>query len=90
MQRWVEQADRDRVPGHRLEDPFEVRLLHRQQLLERAAPLRLGPRHDHLAHDRKPVLGHEHVLGAAEPDALRAELAGPRRVLRCVGIRPDA
>ena len=32
VQRRVEQADRDREPGHRLEDALEVLLLERQQL----------------------------------------------------------
>ncbi len=74
-------------PGHRLEDPLEVGLLHRQQPLERRTPLVLVPRQDHLAHDRQPLVGHEHVLGAAEPDALGAELARLRGVLGSVGVR---
>ena len=37
VQRRVEQPDRDRQPVHRLEDPLEVGLLERQQLLERRA-----------------------------------------------------
>ena len=47
---------------------------------------------DHLLHDRQPLLAEEHVLGAAEADPLRAELARPRRVLRRVGVRahPEA
>ena len=34
VQRRIEEADRDREPGHRLEDALEVGLLHRQQLVE--------------------------------------------------------
>ena len=41
MQRRVEQPDRHRQPGHRLEDPLEVGLLHGQQPLERRAALLL-------------------------------------------------
>ena len=41
------------------------------------APLLLARGHDHLAHDRQPVLGHEHVLGAAEADALRRRTRAP-------------
>ena len=74
-------------PGHRLEDPLEVGLLHRQQPVERRAALLLVAGQDHLADDREPVLGHEHVLGAAEADALGAELARLRRVLGRVGVR---
>jgi len=40
--------------------------------------------------DGKALLLHEHVLRAAEPDPLRAVVAGDLRVARVVGIRPDA
>ena len=90
VQRRVEQADRDREAGHRLEDALEVALLHRQQPGERRAARLLGAREDHLAHDRQPVLGHEHVLGAAEADALGAELAGLGGVLGRVGVGAHA
>ena len=43
---------------------------------------------DHLLHDRQAFLLHEHVLGAAEADALRAELARAHRVMRVVAVRP--
>ena len=86
----VEQADRDREPGHRLEDPLEVGLLHRQQLVERRATILLGDGEDHLLHHRQPLLLHEHVLGAAEADALGAELARLGGVLRRVGVGAHA
>ena len=73
VERRVEQPDRDREPVHRLEDRLEVRPLHRQQLGERAAPAGVIAGHDHLAHGGDPVALEEHVLGAAEPDPLRAE-----------------
>ena len=50
----------------------------------------LVARQDHLLHDGQPVLRHEHVLGAAEADALGAELARLRRVLGCVRVRAHA
>ena len=87
VQRRVEEPDRHRQARHRLEDPLEVGLLVRQELVERGAALLLARGHDHLAHDREPVLGHEHVLGAAEADPLRAELPRLRRVLGRVGVR---
>ena len=87
VQRRVEQADRDRQPGHRLEDPLEVGLLERQQPVERGAALRLGLGQDHLLHDRQPLVAEEHVLGAAEADALGAELARAGGVLGVVGVR---
>ena len=47
-------------------------------------------RHDHLAHRGEPVAVEEHVLGAAEPDALGAEVAAAVRVRRRVGVDPHA
>ena len=45
---------------------------------------------DHLAHRADAVLVEEHVLGAAEPDALGAELQRDARVVRRVGIGAHA
>ena len=87
MERRVEQADRDRQPGHRLEDRLEVGLLEREEPVERVAAALLVAGEDHLLHDGQPLLAEEHVLGAAEADALRAELARLRGVLGVVGVR---
>ena len=87
VQRRVEQPDRHRQAGHGLEDPLEVALLHRQQPVERGAALGLAVGHDHLAHDRQPLLRHEHVLRAAEADPLGAQLARLEGVGRRVGVR---
>ena len=65
MQRRVEQSDRHRQPGHRLEDPLEIGLLEREEPVERVAAPGLVAREDHLLHDRQPLLAEEHVLGAA-------------------------
>ena len=46
-------------------------------------------RKDHLLHDRQPLGRHEHVLGAAEADPFRAELARLRGVLGRVGVPAD-
>ena len=58
--------------------PTKSVALQRQQLGQRGAPRldRLGE--DHLAHRLDLALAEEHVLGAAQPDALGAE--GDRRV----------
>ena len=62
----------------------------RQQLVERLLPV-LGRRgQDHLLHDREPLLGHEHVLGAAQSDALGAELARLGGVLGRVAVGANA
>ena len=86
MQRRVEQPDRHRQADHRLEQALEVLLLERQQLGERLAALLLAVGHDHRPHLGLAVLGHEHVLGPAQPDALRAELARLLRAGRVVGV----
>ena len=58
---------------HRAEEADEVRALHRQQLREVLVALRVVVREDHLLHDRQPLGLEEHVLGAAQADALGAE-----------------
>ncbi len=71
-------------PVHLAEDGLEVAALHRQELRERALAAGEVGRQDHLA-DGVDALGvEEHVLGAAETDALGAELrAPPRRRSAC-------
>ena len=86
MQWRVEQPDRHRQPGHRLEDALEVALLERQQPVERGTTCRLVVRQDHLLDDGEAFLAEEHVLGPAEADPLRAELARPDRVRRRVRV----
>ena len=88
MQRRVEEPDDHRQPGHRLEDAFEVATLDREQLRQLLLALLGGVGHDHRLHDRQPILLHEHVLRAAEADALGAVLARLDRVARIVGVRP--
>ena len=63
--------------------------LHRQELRERGAPAGLVVGEDHLAHREDAVALEEHVLGAAEADALGAEVARRARVVRRVGVGAD-
>ena len=74
VQRRVEQPDGDGQAVHRLEDALEVGPLQLGELLERGALLRVVGGEDEALHDRQAV-AEEHVLGAAEADALGAELA---------------
>jgi hypothetical protein len=46
--------------------------------------------HDHLLHHRQALFLEEHVLGAAQADALGAEAAGALGVARVVGVGPHA
>ena len=88
VQRRVDESDHNGQSRHRLEDPHEVAALHRQQPCKVFLTLAGGGGHDHRLHDRETVLLHEHVLGAAEPDALRAVLARLDRIARVVRVRP--
>ena len=65
-------------PLHDLEQLDEIGALHRQELGERRAAALLVVGQDHLAHRADAVLVEEHVLGAAEPDALGAEFHARR------------
>ena len=90
VQRRIDGADRDRHAVHRLEDAVEVVALQRQQLVERLAPVGFVVGEDHPLDDRNPPFAEEHVLGAAQPDAARAERVGELRLIRQVGVGADA
>jgi hypothetical protein len=85
----VEQADGDGTALHGLVDGLEVALLHRLELLERLFALLGGLGDDHLADGADAVGLEEHVLGAAEADALGAEGGRLRGVVRRVGVGAD-
>ena len=72
--------------AHDLEQLDEVGALHRQKLGERRAARSFVVGQDHLAHGADAVLVEEHVLGAAQPDALGAEFDRGARVGRRIGI----
>ena len=86
MQRRIEQADGHRLAGHDLEQLDEILALHRQELGERRAPPLGVVGEDHLAHRHDAALLEEHMLGAAEPDAVGAEGEGLARIGRGIGI----
>ena len=90
VQRRIEQADGDRQAGHDLEQLDEVLALHRLDLGQRRAAALLVVGQDHLAHGHDAVALEEHVLGAAEADALGAELARLGRIGRRLGVGADA
>ena len=74
VERRVEQADGDRQAVHRPEYALEVLALVRQELVERLLPFGEVGGENHLAHRVDSVALKEHVLSAAETDALGAEL----------------
>src|SRR3546814_5445166 len=75
VERRVEQTDRDRKPRHHLENSGEVGALFGEQFGERDAAARFILGEDHLAHRGDARGVEEHMLGAAEADALRTEVA---------------
>ena len=90
MERRIDGADGDRLAVHRLEHAVEVGALQRQQLVQRRAAIRLVVGEDHLLHLLDAALAEEHVLGAAQPDAARAERVGELRLVGQVGVGADA
>ena len=61
----------------------------RQELLQRDAAFLFVLRQNHRPHLLDALAFEEHVLGAAQADALGAELASPLGVVRRVGVRAD-
>ena len=90
MQRRIEQPDRDRQALHDFEQLDEIGALHRQQLRQRRAARLFVLGKDHLAHGADAGFLEEHVLGAAQPDALAAKLDGGARIFRRVGVDANA
>src|SRR5271156_372710 len=98
MQRRIDQADGDRESVHGFEDADEVATLERKQLVQRLDASLPIVRQDHLLNGTLALvtlfgmleIGEEHVLGAAQPDALGTEFASFARILRRVRIGADA
>ncbi len=76
MQRGIQITDDHRAALHGGVELLEVALLHGQQLVQRGLPLLHGVGADHLADGGDAVRLKEHMLGAAQADALRAQLPG--------------
>ena len=95
MQRRVEQPDRDGQPVHDASSSSTKSARCSGSSASSAAVARLvGVGEDHPLDEHAPV-AEEHVLGAAQPDALGPEATRPRRVVAGVGVRahpqaPDA
>ena len=90
MQRRVQKTHGDRQTIHGREDALEVLSLHGLELDQGLLQGVVAFREDHLPHYLEPLALHEHVLRAAQPDALGPEFPGPPGVLRGVGVRPHA
>ena len=87
VQRRVEEPDGDGQAVHRLEDLGEVLALQRQERGQRLLDAGLVLGDDQLLHQLAP-LAEEHVLGAAQADALGAEATCAGGVLGGVGVGP--
>ena len=90
VQRRIERPDHHRVSIHRFEQAGEIGTLHGQKLLQRLAARFFVARQNHGLHERQTIFGEEHVLGAAEPDTLGAELARDLRIAWNIRIGADA
>ena len=89
VQGGIQEADGDGAALHGLVDALEVALLHGLQLGQGLLPLLHGVGADHLPDGGDAVLIEEHVLGAAQADALGAELPGLGGVVGRVGVGAD-
>ena len=96
MQWGVDQANDDWIAlasfgiDHRGEDALKVAALEWQQLVEGGLAFLLILRQDHLLYDGQAFLLHEHVLGATEADAFRAEGHSALCIARIVCVGPHA
>ena len=88
VQRRVQQPDVHRQPVHRVQQLGEVLALQRQQRGQRVVALVGGTGQDDPL-DQRPAVAEEHVLGAAQADALGAKGSRPDGVLGGVRVRPD-
>eukprot|EP00961_Rhodomonas_salina_P160151 2156303-Rhodomonas_salina.2 len=78
VERGIKKADGDGEAVHGSEDALEVNALEGEQLRQRLLAPREVVGHDHLPHRTDALFSREeHVLGAHQPDALRA--VAPRR-----------
>ena len=84
VERRIQEADGDGSALKSLIKSLEVALLHGQELGESFLSLLDGVGDDHLTHRHDPVGLEEHMLGAAEADAFRAELARLTGVLAMI------
>ena len=89
VQRRVDEAHDDGQAIHRIEQACKVSALVRQQFIQRLGAAFGGLGEDHALHDGQALLLEEHVLGAAEANALGAEAASALCVSRVVSVGPD-
>ena len=86
MQRWIEQANRDRQSVHRSQDADEVFFLGFTKLLERRSFFVGGVGQNHSTHHGQTISRQEHVLGTTQADSFGAERSGNFGIVRRVGI----
>ncbi len=82
----VEQTDCHSEAIHSLEDSFEIATLHGEKFSESSTSSFFVGCEDHFTHGFDSVAFEEHVLCAAETDALCAKLAGLSGIVRRIGV----
>ena len=90
MKRGIQEANGYRVAFHCLIYALEVALLHGQQLCKSSLALLNGIGANHLADSLDAVALKEHMLGAAETDALCTQFAGLLSIVRSIGVGAHA
>ncbi|CAB4809331.1 unannotated protein [freshwater metagenome] len=90
VQRWVEQTNRYWQTIHGQQNLFEVDLLHTAEVGQCGEFLFGSVGENHLANHWQTVGRQEHVLGAAQADALSAEVARVGGVFASVGVGANA
>ncbi len=90
MEGRIQQPDGDRQAVHGLEEILEVARLYLLEVLQGLGVDGGVVAQNQPAHERQAVLGEEHVLGPAQPDALGAEYTGVTGARAVVHVGPNA
>ena len=85
----VQQANGHRQAVHYFKNLGEVGPLNRQKSFDSLFPHLCLVGNNHFAHQQDAFLVEEHVLGAAQADALRAEFPRNRRIVRRISVGAD-
>ena len=90
VQRWIQQANSHGESVHRQKNVFEVDLLNATEIGQRSEFVLRIVGKDHLANHGQAIGRQEHVLGAAQANALGAEIARVGGVFTGVGVGTHA
>ena len=89
MQRRVEKSNSDRTLTHDIEQSVEVTLLRLLEIVQEALLGFCVVTENKRPHDRKSIIGEEHVLGSTKPDTDCPVLERPSSIVACICIGTD-